>query len=232
MVLSDMAATFHPRLETLPEAQQLLWGELIDVPADFVLYGGTAVALHLGHRQSVDFDFFGTNKFDPDELLQSISFLGDATVLQKSAGTLTALVDRGGPVQVSFFGVPKLGRLRSPLIAEDIRLQVADLPDLAGTKAAVVQKRAEAKDYIDLDALIHRGGIGLPLALAAGRQIYGRTFNPEVTLKALTYFGEGNLHTVPHAIRDRLAEAVRAVDLDRLPAIEPDGNSREPGSQP
>jgi hypothetical protein len=49
---------FHPHLEILSSAQMRLWRELSGVPIGFVLYGGTALALHLGHRTSVDFDFF------------------------------------------------------------------------------------------------------------------------------------------------------------------------------
>jgi hypothetical protein len=50
---------FLPRLEILPAAQRRLWSEFSGVPEEFVLYRGTAVALHLGHRHSIDFDFFG-----------------------------------------------------------------------------------------------------------------------------------------------------------------------------
>ena len=63
------------------------------------------------------------------------------------------------------------------------------------------------------------GGIDLPTALAAGRAIYGPQFNPEITLKALSFFGDGNLRRLPEALKQRLATAVRQVDLDRLPAI-------------
>ena len=44
---------FVPRLDVLPEAQRRLWGELSAVPKEFTLYGGTALALHLGHRKLV-----------------------------------------------------------------------------------------------------------------------------------------------------------------------------------
>ncbi len=54
---------------------------------------------------------------------------------------------------MSFFGVPALPRLQAAHIAKDNGLRVASLLDLAGTKASVVQVRAEAKDYVDLDAL-------------------------------------------------------------------------------
>ena len=50
---------FAPKLDILPTAQRRLWEELKAIPAAFTLYGGTAIALHLGHRQSIDFDFFG-----------------------------------------------------------------------------------------------------------------------------------------------------------------------------
>ena len=96
-----------------------------------MLYGGTAVALHLGHRHSIDFDFFGN----------------------RARNTLSAVVDRGGRVKVSFIGVPNLPRLGQPHVSKDNKLRVASLLDLAGTKASVLQVRAEAKDYIDMDAL-------------------------------------------------------------------------------
>ena len=52
-----MGDRFVPRIDMLLAPQRRLWDELIDVPEQFVLYGGTAVALYLGHRDSVDFDF-------------------------------------------------------------------------------------------------------------------------------------------------------------------------------
>ena len=51
--------SFEPHMEILPKAQRALWGLLAPcVDLGFVLYGGTAIALQLGHRSSVDFDFF------------------------------------------------------------------------------------------------------------------------------------------------------------------------------
>ena len=55
--------SFKPKLESLPEAQRALWPELAQVSRHFVLYGGTAVALHYGHRTSVDFDDHGPKLF-------------------------------------------------------------------------------------------------------------------------------------------------------------------------
>ena len=214
-----MTDVFTPRLDILPKAQRRLWGEFAAMPRQFVLYGGTAIALHLGHRRSVDFDFFGNQPFDPAKLVAEVAFLADATITQREPNTLSVIVDRGAAVRLSFFAVPRLPRLMPPNIAQDNGLQVASLLDLAGTKANVVQLRAEAKDYRDIDAILRDGRIDLPMALAAAQALYGATFNPQITLKALSHFADGNLRRLERAAKDRLARAAREVDLDRLPAL-------------
>jgi Nucleotidyl transferase AbiEii toxin, Type IV TA system len=211
--------TFSPHLEILPEAQRKLWDELTAVPKEFVLYGGTALALHLGHRDSLDFDFFGNRPLDVSNLETSVPFLSGARVVQREKNRFGAIIDRDGLVKVSFFGVPNLRRLAMPHVAADNGLQIASLLDLAGTKASVVQMRAEAKDYFDIDALLQLGRIDLSTALAAAQKLYGPTFNPEITLKALSYFEDGNLSALPEEIKSRLAVAAREVDLEHLPDI-------------
>jgi hypothetical protein len=139
-------ADFTPRIDIFPEPQSRLWSELAAVPPEFVLYGGTALALHLGHRQSVDFDFFGDRAFDPEELAERLPFMAGATITQRAPSTLGGFIERGGPVQLSFFGLPGVARLQRPRVAIGNGLRVASLLDLAGTKASVVQQRAEAKD--------------------------------------------------------------------------------------
>lgn len=78
-------------------------------------------------------------------------------------------------------------------------MQIASLLDLAGTKPSVVQQRDEASDYTDIDAILHTGRIDLPTALAAARAIYRTQFNPQISLKALSYFDYGNLPRLPKA---------------------------------
>jgi hypothetical protein len=212
--------TFNPHLDILPGPQRRLWPELREVPDSFVVYGGTAIALRLRHRQSIDFDFFRFGELEPRALLDSLGFLHDAETVQQEKNTLTVLVDRGGAVKLSFFGVPRLRALRPADRTVDGVLAVASLLDLAGTKAAVVQVRAEAKDYLDIDAMI-ASGIDLPHALGAAAAIYGASFNPQITLKALSYFDDGDLAQLPNAVKARIALAARAVDLDRVPTIAP-----------
>ena len=211
--------TFSPDLKVLPEAQRRLWEELRTVPVEFTLYGGTAIALQLGHRRSVYFDFFRCGAVDVISLERGLPFLARAQVVQREKDRLTAIIDRGAPVKVSFVAVSRLPRFAPPLIAADNGLRVASLLDLAGTKSLVIQVRAAAQDYIDMDALIHAGGISLPFALAAGRKLYGKSFSPEITLKALSYFGDGDLQELPADLKRRLARAVQHVDLDHLPRL-------------
>jgi hypothetical protein len=214
-----MDSDLFPRLDVLPPPQRRLWDELAAIPKEFALYGVTAIALYLGHRESVDFDFFGDKPLDPARLVPAIPFLAGATVTHREPNTFSCHVDRGGLVKLSFFGLPDLPRLLPPRVAPDNGLQVASLLDLAAAKASVVQQRAEAKDYIDIDALLTDGRIDLPMALAAALTVHGRAFNPQNTLKALCYFEDGNLRRLPQPVKRRLAKGAREVDLDRLPVI-------------
>ena len=105
---------FKPNLQILPAAQKQLWGELEHTPPEFVLYGGTALALRLAHRHSEDFDFFANNPFDPEALRKAIPYLENAEMSQFETNTLTAIVDRESPVKVSFFGGLKLNCVHEP----------------------------------------------------------------------------------------------------------------------
>lgn len=117
----------NPRVDTLPRPQRQLWLELRATPSRFVLYGGTAIALWLAHRESEDFDFFSSEPLDSDALLAGIPYLNGAMVVQRARDTLTCVVDRGGPVQVSFFGGPSLNRVESPQTAEGAGILVTSL---------------------------------------------------------------------------------------------------------
>lgn len=204
------------RFDILPPPQRRFWNELQSVPGRFVLYGGTAIALQLGHRCSIDFDFFSSAGVDVDDLLRHVPWLREAETMRQTPDTLTCRIDRGGPIKVSFFGTPLLRALETPLVEPATGLKLASLLDLAGTKASVVQQRAEAKDYLDVDALL-RSGLSLSRILAAAGAIFGARFDAQSTLKALSYFGDGDLDTLDQGVRQNLLGAVRGVDLEHLP---------------
>ncbi len=209
---------FKPILAILPPPQLRLWPELDFTPKHFILYGGTALALRIGHRSSIDFDFFSNRPFDPEHLARTIPYLKDAERVQVAPNTLKCRIERDGPVLVSFFGGLGLGQAAPCDQAEGSKISVASLLDIAGTKVAVVQQRAEEKDYLDIDVLL-RHGIDLPTALAAGRIVYGRSFNPIISLKALSFFDD--VPSLPAEVRQRISAAVESVDPTSLPELTP-----------
>ena len=77
-----------------------------------------------------------------------IPFLQGIRPAQKSANTLACVVDRDGPVQVSFFGMPSIRLIETPFVAANNHVHIASLLDLAAMKAAVVQNRSSF-DRID-----------------------------------------------------------------------------------
>ena len=90
--------TLRVKLDVLPLPQRELWPALSDVPAHFVLYGGTALALRLAHRASVDFDFFTSEPLDAEQLLR-LPFAESAEVLPRQPDALTLSVAICAPVK-------------------------------------------------------------------------------------------------------------------------------------
>jgi Nucleotidyl transferase AbiEii toxin, Type IV TA system len=211
---------FRSHDEILPPPQKHLRAELAEVPEHFVLYGGTALALRLGHRPSLDFDFFTSEAVVPNELLEKLKCLKGGKVLQNVSQTLTVQVDREGAVKLSFFGGLPLGRVGNPEKTSDGILRVASLLDLAGAKAAVITQRAESKDYLDILAILE-SGITLLQAMGAARSIYGEQYNPMLTLKSLVYFGDGDLYKLSEQQKAQLVKAasLKTTDLPEIPRV-------------
>ena len=183
------------------------------MPARFVLYGGTALALRVAHRSSVDFDFFSHDPLAHQALVSEIPFLSGSTVLHEEPDTLTVSVDRDGPVKISFFGRITFGRIGVPDQVEENGIRVASLIDLAATKLKVLLERVEARDYVDVSALL-QAGIRLEDMLGAARTLFGPVFNPLMAQKTLAFFEGIDLESLDEATRVLLTrEAVRALDV-------------------
>lgn len=113
---------FTPRLDILRPPQRRLWDELAAVPEEFVLYGGTAIALHFGHRESVDFDFFGSEPLDVARLVPAVPFLAGAIVKQREpnpphdgGGSRRARVQNSARMEPrTVLGGPGIAPARSP----------------------------------------------------------------------------------------------------------------------
>ena len=200
--------TFVPRLDILPDEQRALWPALAQVPESFVLYGGTALALRLGHRTSVDFDFFSSEAFELDALF-ALPFVRDAEVLQQEPATLTVSTPRAesaAPVKVSFFGDLDMGRVGHPQRTDDGVVWVASMLDLFATKLKVLLQRIAARDYEDIAAIL-RSGIPLEDGLGAAVALYGPQFPPMEAVKTLAWFETDDARNVEAATRDYLSRA-------------------------
>lgn len=205
-----MAQQFEPRLDILPRAQREFWPQLrFAATLSFVLYGGTAVALLLGHRASVDFDFFRSEPLDKDELRRTFARLSDADVLQDEADTLAVMVPVGTTnVKLSFFGGIGFGRVGVPLQSADGVLLVASMDDLLATKLKAILDRAEARDYRDIAAML-RHGASFERGLGAFRVMFNG--EPATVLRALGWFKDGDLPSLSVQDRDLLTAARDAV---------------------
>lgn len=192
----------------LPRAQQEALRELGPhaQALGFYLVGGTALALHLGHRQSVDLDWFTSRRVeDPLQLAGELQQRGvDLVVGTVERGALYGHV-RG--VRVSFL------EYRHPLLSAalawpDFGCPVASLNDLAAMKLLAVDQRGSRKDFLDIHAL---GTHGLSLAsmLQCFRQKFGVDDVSRV-LYSLCYFADADQEPMPVMHTDVSWEQVKA----------------------
>jgi hypothetical protein len=136
-------------------------------------------------------------------------------VVQDELETLVLLATTPfGPVKVSFFGGLKFGRVNEPLETRDGVLLVASPDDLLSTKLKAVLARAEAKDYVDIAALL-RAGTSLSKGLSAFQQMFGG--EPTTVLRAIGYFDDGDLSALADDDR-RLLRTARD-HVDELPPV-------------
>lgn len=216
-----MSDRLRARIDALPPPQRRLWPTLAAARGlGFVLYGGTAVALRLGHRISEDFDFFTDRSLDHDALREAFPFVAGAKVLLSRPDTWTALVASGSDdkegVKVSFFGNVSFGRVGNPTVTEDGVMEIASLDDLMATKLKVLLQRIQLKDYLDIAAML-KAGLSLSKGLAGARLLFGPSFQPSECLKALTYFGGGDLALLTDEVKEDLKSAAVAVrDLPQV----------------
>jgi len=201
-----MPRCFEPAFEVLPAAQREIWPRLAPAPGlSLVLYGGTAIALYLGHRPSIDFDFFMSSPLPKEQIRQAFRIDATAATLQDTVQTLAVSIPMpSGPVKLSFFGEIGIGRVSEPLQTTDGTLLVASLEDLLATKLKAILDRAEVKDYRDIAALL-KHGVSLEAGLAAFRTMFSG--EPAQVLRAIGYFEDGDLASLDPEERRTLTAA-------------------------
>lgn len=168
------------------------------------LAGGAALALQLGHRRSRDFDWFTKETVPPDAVVSDLKATGlPVSIRQNTAGTLHAEV---GGVEYSLF------RYRYDLVGPLVAFEgchLASLPDICAMKLAAIHQRAVKRDYVDLYALFHRGGMTLDGALEAWHQKFPNA-DPGFALTAMVYFKDVENQPMPEMLVPLTWERVKA----------------------
>jgi Nucleotidyl transferase AbiEii toxin, Type IV TA system len=207
------------RLDILPRAQRALWEEDVgSIPRNFVLYGGTAIALHLGHRSSLDFDFFSSDPLDRAALRRASKLVAEARTLQDEPDTLTVVAEKAGePVKLSFFGGIPFGRVGEPVRVPD-RAIIASRLDLFGTKLGTITQRIEARDYLDVAALL-ASGLTVNDGVAALLGLFGNQASGLQSVKTIAWFKDGDLEAIlAPDVRATLTRAAASYDPRTQPA--------------
>lgn len=207
-----------PHTEIFPSAQKEFWDSLAgSVPGQFVLYGGTAVALRLGHRSSIDFDYFTDQGVSYDDLARSMPALTQAAIMQRAANTIiVSMPMASGDVKLSFFGGFSFGRVGDPERVNE-KVTLASPIDLLATKLKALHDRIEPKDYLDIEVLL-KSGLTLNQGIAAARSLFGQTLNPLDTAKAVGWFKDGDLESkLPGPTKSYLVAASANFDPKVVP---------------
>lgn len=184
--------------KVLPETSTALLAWLArNAAADFtdwVLAGGTGLALWLGHRTSEDFDFFRTNKIDLNALHGMLKKYGHYETLQEAEHTLTVIA---GGTKLSFFQIadPFLFPPRAYRF-----FHIADVRDIALMKLVAVSGRGSRKDFVDLHMIL-RSGSSLQdyFQLLQEKYVASRT-NTYHILKSLTWFEDAENEPMPNML--------------------------------
>lgn len=168
--------------EILTETQLKLLSIVKLFSKQFGLVGGTAIALHLGHRESLDYDLFTFNEFENQKIRRKISHTVKINVVVRDeAGQFTLMING---VRFTFFQFPYKINYSEPL--DDI-IKLPDLLTLAAMKAFALGRRAKWKDYVDLYFILNANHTVSEIT-AKGVEIFGNEFNEKIFRTQLAYF--------------------------------------------
>ena len=168
--------------EILTSAQLKLLAIVKMFSKKFGLAGGSAVALHLGHRESIDFDLFSFEEFSNYSIKTKVARRTTIdTVLVNKKGEYTFLIDG---VKFTFFQFPYRINFSESL---DGIVKLPDILTLAAMKAFALGRRAKWKDYVDLYFIL-KANHTVSEITEKGVEIFGNEFNEKIFRTQLAYF--------------------------------------------
>jgi len=158
----------------------------------FYLAGGTAAALQLGHRLSLDLDLFSERRWSWDSVSQALSACGKVTVDIQEPGTFVGSVSE---VRVSLFHYPHV--LIEEPVPTRFGIPLASLADIGCMKLVAVAQRGSKKDFVDIYHLGAAGYTVRDLMRLLDRKMPGVAFNPLHIIKSLAYFDDADAEPDP-----------------------------------
>lgn len=160
---------------------------------NFILVGGTSLALQLGHRNSVDIDLFGNQNIDREVFEEKLKEYGITEVAQSTKNIFISSINN---IKVDFvnYNYPLLKQFKT---IENIRL--ASLEDIAAMKLNAIMGRGSRKDFIDLYFLLKEFSMKQILDFYNKKYADGSHF---FLLKSLVYFDDADIQPQPKMFRD------------------------------
>ncbi len=214
--------------EVLPPGQQAALRQLGNVAADcgFYLGGGTAIAIHLGHRQSVDFDWFTAQPLD-DPLALSRELQSRKVDLKVGSVQRKTLHGNVAGVRVSFLEF-RYPLLQPPVVWPEFGCQLASLEDLAAMKLLAVSQRGTKKDFLDVYTL-GTHGLSIPEMLTLYRQKFSVEDVGRVTY-SLCYFDDADADPMPVMLTNDTWPQAKAAIRDWVKAMTDGAGTRGEGT--
>lgn len=172
----------HKEILTLEQANLL---SLVKLFSDnFGLVDGTAIALYVGHRQSIDFDLFSCESFDNFQIKRKISKVANiGKVLKDELGEYTIIIK---DVRFTFFHYPY--EIKFAENFENL-IKMPDLLTLAAMKSFALGRRAKWKDYVDLYFIMKKYH-NISEIIQKAKEIFGNEFNEKIFRVQLAYFDD------------------------------------------
>jgi predicted nucleotidyltransferase component of viral defense system len=170
----------------LTDEMQKIYSLLGEFQDDFYLAGGTGLALLVGHRMSVDFDFFSDNPIKKT-LLKKIEEIFSKFGIQVILNTKDELTIIIGSTKITFLYYP----FRKVLPLEtDGKIQILSIKEILASKAYSIGRRGIYKDYVDLYVGLNDNLITLLEILDIAKNKYGLAFNDRLFLEQLLYLDD------------------------------------------
>ncbi len=169
--------------EILTENQKKLLPLIKYFSKDYYLVGGTAIALHIGHRRSLDFDLFtkqNINRNQVKAIIQENNFSIEETIFE-AYDQIHFIINN---TKLTFFHFPYT--INANINFGDV-IQIPSLLELAAMKSYALGGRVKWKDYVDLYFLL-KFHFSLEEITSRTKDIFGSYFNPKLFREQLCYF--------------------------------------------